>query len=151
MSDIKQNVVDMAAKLKTELSLGDNGVFSGPADIYQKTLNDDVTLDMVEKVQNHTSDFVSAMGLALGELSIEAMKKDKKLEQTSFECAAGKDSVGGVFQRSKEVSAGLGAAAGTKTNYGVLSMKVQVNAHANKGTLKKVRNRLAEEAKRVLG
>lgn len=150
MSDIKENIRGLADTIKTELSLSEEGVFSVDAKMFENTLPEGLTMETVKKYQEHTADLVTAAGLALGEAGIDAMKKDKRLDQVSLEFNAGKDTIGGVFQRSKEVRSGITADAEMMTKYGILNMKVGVNAHANKGSLKKVRAHLSEEAKKIL-
>lgn len=150
MSNIKPEIRSLADSLKEGMKFED-GIFKLDDNTYEKTLPEGLTMDMVEKHQDHTTDLVAALGLALGERSNEVFKEDKRLEETSVEITAGKDIIGGVYQRSREVRAGISADSGKTVKYGILSMKVGVNAHANKGSLKKVRNHLSEEAKKILG
>lgn len=144
MSDIKENILKLAEKLKADMSLTEDGVVKVGENVFESTLPEGLDMKIIKAVQDHTADLVSATGYALGQVGVEAFKKDKRLEQVSLEFAAGKDSIGGVFQRSKEVRNPTDGSSSTK--YGILSMKVGVNAHANKGSLKKVRTALSQMA-----
>lgn len=145
---ISEAVKNLSTQLKDEFKLGEAGVVEVSPDAYEKTLEGTgLTMEVVEQVQTHQANVVAASGLALGEMGLDAFKKDKDLSQVSVELKAGKDVLGGVFARSKQVPDGQG---GMQTKYGVLSSRVQVNGAANKGELKKVRTHLAEMAKGVL-
>jgi hypothetical protein len=144
MSDIKESILALAEKLKADMVLSEDGVVTVSEDTFEKTLPEGLDMKTVKAVQDHTANLVSATGYALGQVGIGAFKKDKRLEQVSVEFAAGKDSIGGVFQRSKEVRNPTDGSSATK--YGILSMKMTVNAHANKGSLKKVRTALSNMA-----
>lgn len=151
MSEAKvpENVQKLAGVLKKEMKVGDGGVVEVSEDAFEKTLEGTgLEADDFKKTQDHRDNVVSAMGLALGEVGTEAMKKKKDLPQVSAEMKVHKDVIGGVFSRSKQVPDGQG---GMQEKHGMLSMRVQANGAANKGSLKKVKQHLAEEAKKVLG
>lgn len=149
MSELKKELIDLAAVVKAEMKLGEQGVFTASEDVLKKTLEGtDLSVETVQKVQDHLINLVSATGLALGELGTEAMKADSKLDQVSVEFPVIQDTIGGVFQRQKEYPGVNGGDSVTK--YGVLTMKYTATAGANKGSLKKVRMRLNELAKESL-
>jgi hypothetical protein len=145
---ISQKVQDLSTQLKDDFKVGEAGVIEVSADAVEKSLEGTgLTMELFEKTQAHRDDLVAASGLAIGELGLDAFNKNKSLAQVSVEMKVGKDVVGGVFARSKQVPDGQG---GMQTKFGVLSSRVQVNGAANKGELKKVRSHLAELAKGVL-
>ena len=157
MSDVKQSVIDLAAKLQAQMTLGEAGIVEVPKDLFAQTLPEAITLDAVKLIQDHTNDLVAATAEALGNLAIPAFKADEKLEQLSVEFGCGVDSLAGTIQRSKEYPAGGIPKEGeardpnaTVTKYGIVSMKYGVNAHANKGTLKKVRDGINKRAAEAL-
>jgi len=150
MSDIKDSIRALADKLRADMTITETGAVETPTDLFEKTLPEGITMDQVKSMQDHQSELVTAAGLALGEMGMEAFKGDKRLDQVNVSITAGKDSIAGTFQRSKEVRAGINPDDGMMTKYGILSMKVSVNAHANKGSLKKVRTYLSEQAKLML-
>lgn len=150
MSDaIKPVIRELANTLKEGAELKD-GIIMMSADAYERSLaGTDLTLEVCDAVRNHNKNLISAVGLVTGELGIEAMKKDKKLEQVSAELAVGTDSVSAVFQRSKEGLAAPGSKE-TVTRLGVLTSKFVVDANGNKGDYKKVRTHLSSLAAEAL-
>ena len=153
MSDVKlpEAVVELAKTLKAEMKVGAAGVVEISPDAYEKTLADGLTLKEVQAIQEHNANIVAATGLALGELGMDAFKKDKKLDQVSVSFKAGKDVHSATFQRSKEVPINKpGEERKTAPKYGILSNSVTVHGAGNKGTLKKVRAHLSEEAAKIL-
>ena len=151
--NVPEPIRNLADKLKKDFKVGNAGVVEVGDDLFESTL-EDTGLDMktVKKVQDHTSNLVAATGLALGEVGMKAMKKDKKLDQVSVSFKAGKDTHSALFQRSKEVPTNKpGEPRKTAPKYGVLQNNVTVHGAGNKGSLKRVRQHLNEEAAKVLG
>lgn len=145
---LSDKVTDMATRLKTSFTLGDDGIVNAAADTFEKTLEGtELTMDTVRKVQEHTANVTAGAGLALGEIAIDAMKANPELGMLSVEFSIGKDTLGSTFLRSKEVPDGQG---GMQNKTGLLSSRYVVNAGANRGELKKVRTHLHEQAKAAL-
>lgn len=157
MSDVKKSVLDLAASIQAHMTLGEAGIVEVPKDLFATTLPEGLTLEAVKLVQDHTTDLVAATAEALGNIAIPAFKADEKLEQLSVEFGCGSDSLAGTIQRSKEYPAGGIPKEGeardpnaTITKFGIVSMKYGVNAHANKGSLKKVRDSINKRAAEAL-
>lgn len=149
--NIPENIRKKADILKKGMKVGPAGVVEITPEAVEKALTEGLDLETVERVQNETSELVSATGLALGELGIEAFKKDDKLDQVSVSFAFGKDRHSAVFQRSREVPINRpGEPRELATKYGLLTSSVTVYGVGNKGTLKRVRQHLSEEAAKVL-
>lgn len=150
---IPEEIRALADKFKQQMKVGTGGVVEVPKEIYESSLEDTgLDIKTVKKVQDHNANVVSATGLALGEVGMSAMKKDKKLDQVSVSFGAGKDTHSATFQRSKEVPVNKpGEPRKTAPKYGVLQSSVTVHGAGNKGSLKKVRTHLNEEALKVLG
>lgn len=148
-TQIDQKVLDLSEKLKNEMKIGEQGIVEVPKDVYESTLEGTgLTMEVVKQVQGHTADMVSATGLALGELGIDAFKKDKDLDQVSVQIPVHKDDIAGVFSRSKQVPDGNG---GMQAKHGVLNMRyTTAGAAGSKGSLKKVKAHLGELATGVL-
>jgi hypothetical protein len=135
----------------------EGGIITLPKDIGDTTLPEGITVESRALHQDHPVMLVAATAEGLGRIGIEAFKADDKLEQLSVEFGYGSDSVAGTIQRSKEYPAGGIPKEGEErdpnaviTKYGIVSMKYGVNAHANKGVLKKVRDSINERAKAAL-
>lgn len=148
-STISENILTLAEQIKSKMTVGEAGVIEVPKDMFEQTLEGtDLTMDMVKKVQSHTADVVSATGKALGDKGLEVFKKDGKVEQVSVQYPVHKDSVAGVFARTRSVPDGNG---GMQDKHGVLSMNYKVSGAAgSKGSLKKVREHLSDAAKAAL-
>ncbi len=152
-----ETVNALAAVIQGQMTLGDAGIVTVPADIGDTTLPEGLTPEIRTAYQTHQSNLVAATAEALANVAIPAFKADEKLEQLSVEFGFGTDSVAGTIQRSKEYPAGGIPKEGEErdpnaviTKYGIVSMKYGVNAHANKGVLKKVRDGINERAKAAL-
>lgn len=155
MSEVKvpADVLELSKKAKAAMKV-DGGVINLEDEFYAGTLPEGITMDTVKELQKHDTNFVSAIGHAFGQASIEAMKKDKQLEETQITTNLGKDVVGGVFRRSYEKSLGIpkdGEERKTETAYGQLNMSYKKHGSAgSRGSLKKVRDSLNAEARAAL-
>lgn len=148
MSEIKTNVSELATQLKAQMELGANGVvtYKDPKTVYATTLGEDLTMDQVNALHTHRDNVIAAQGLAVGQLAMEAFKKDKGLTQLSVEMKAGKDVMSSSIAKEKEYNDGKG---GKITNYGVLSTRYEANGAGKRGQLKVVRDSLMAQAKDI--
>ena len=156
MSDIKQSVLDLAAALKADLSLGENGHIGVAEGAGERTLPSTLSAETVKHFQDHVNDLVAATYLAAGEIGVDAFKADENLDRVSLTIPFFADSVSVEINRSKEYPAGGVPKEGehrsteTVTKYGVGYSKYNVNANGNKGALKKVRDRISAMAAEAL-
>ena len=155
MSDVKvpSEVLEIANAAKAKMK-ADGGMVELDKEFYAETLPEGLTMDTVKQLQKHNANVVAGVGMAFGEVSIEAMKKDKQLKETQFSTNIGKDTVGGVFRREYEKSMGIpkdGEERKTETAYGQLNMSYKVHGAAgSRGALKKVRDGLNAMARDAL-
>lgn len=133
----------LADAVKKDFKIGEGGVVQVDKDFYQKSLPEGLTMADVDRVQKHNTNFVSAVGLALGEVGIDHFKKHKKEDEISVDFVAGKDKVSLNFQRSKQFPDGKG---GQLERQGVLSARWQVTGAGNRGSFAKVREHLSAKA-----
>lgn len=150
-TEIKPEIRTLADVIKGKMSLGEEGVITIDGDITEALLPENLDMSTVKMYQDHQSNLVAATGLALGEVGIDAFEKDKRLDRVSTEFNFGKDTIGGGFDRMKEYRTSMEAGAPMAPKYGVLSPKYTVAASAPKGSLKKVKSYLNEQALAVLG
>lgn len=146
---VSPEILKLAGELKKEFKIGDGGLIEVPKSFYEDHLPEGLTMAIVKKVQDHDSNMTSATVLGMGEVSIPAFKKDKKLESTSIEYSAGKNSIGAVMHRSKTMTNPQGGEPITK--FGVVTAKYQARASANLGALKRIRTHLNAQAASVFG
>ena len=75
--ELQTQINAMAATLAEQIEV--NATASTiAADAYVKTLPEGITLETVQKIQDHNAVFFPAVTKAFGEKAIDAMKKDKK-------------------------------------------------------------------------
>lgn len=131
--------------IKGQVTMGDNGVLNPSDEWLDKALEgSDVTRDMIEKVQTKRDEIIAGAGLAVGEIGVAEFKKNKDLNQVSSELKFGKDTIGAVLHRTRNLPDGDG---GMKEKKGVLSMSYKANGQiGSKGQLKKVKQTIAEMA-----
>lgn len=154
MSEVKPHIKDLAKTIKAGMKLGDGGAITTEADLYERTLPEDLSMETVSKVYGHTTDVVAAMTLATGELGAEALKKNKKLDSVSSEMKIGKHadiSVGYLRSKTSTVRNPADPSQPPKdvTKYGVTDVRLRTYAQKNRGDLKVVRNFLSENAEKA--
>ena len=150
ISTFKPATVAMAAEFRKKIKVNKEGVVEAPEDLYESTLeNAGLDMSTVNKVQKHNTEVVSALTLAVGEVGLEALKKHDKLDQITGEFKAGRDEIGIVMSRTREVNDMKNP--GEKiTQYGPTVIKYTVKGTSNSGELKKVRQHLMAQAKQIL-
>lgn len=142
-----EKIQDIAAKFRKGLKVEGSSV-SADKDVIDSVLPENISLGLIKDVQNTLKDLTAGFNLAVGEIGLEAFKKDKKLDQVSGEVKVGHDSIGSVFKRVNE---GRNPTNGeTVTTYGYLRPYYTTNAGANKSDLAKVRKHLAERGAALL-
>lgn len=140
---------ELADNIRKEFKLGEGGVIDVPKDLLERHLPAGVTMADVKRVQAAGSTMISAVALATGEFATAAMKKDKKLASVSVEVPLGKDRIGAMFQRERQVSDGNG---GQQTKFGVLQAKYTVaGARPTGGEYKRIRDHLSSQAAEFFG
>lgn len=148
------SVIELSKKIEKAIVF-DGAVATADDSQYLENLPEGATPELVKAIQAYDSDYVSAAALAFGNLSIKEMKKDKHLKETQFTTNIGKDTVAGVFRR--EYDKPLGIPKGdeerkTEKAYGQLNMSYKKHGSAgSRGSLKKVRADLNNEARKMLG
>lgn len=88
MSDkeVSQTVKDLAAKIKAELSIDSKtGHVDAKDGIWESTLPEGITKAQVKEVFEHAQNFTAGTYLAVGELAVDAMKKNSKLDTVDCE------------------------------------------------------------------
>lgn len=89
LSKIKPETRKMADVIKSKLSLGDAGVYTGEKNLFEEAMASiDLTSADVQKAVQGINLFSAGLDLAHGELSAEAYKGDKTLTSTSVEVKA---------------------------------------------------------------
>lgn len=151
-SKLKARVLEVAAAIEKSLSIDKaTGVASSSTDIYAETLAEGLTMDTVKAVYANDADFIAAGTYVFGKVSVDAMKANKKLDQTSMELQMGPNQMSVSFDRQKEYTSPVNKDGESNkiTKYGVATTTFEVRGGKNSGELKKARqelNALAQEA-----
>lgn len=138
----KDAIQTLATQLKGQFEVKD-GKITVAENAYVGTLPEGLTEDMVKAVQNHNQVFYPAVTQAFGETAIEAMKKDKKLEQLTVEVPlVGHDHFDLTLNRSRTFPNPAGGDPIQK--WGVVNAQLVTQAaRANRGDMNSVRDHLS--------
>ena len=149
---VSEGVLDLAAKLKGKIK-DDQATGVGEAEdtIYKDLLPEGLTLKTVEQVKRHDRDFIAAGAQVFGELAIEAMTKNKKLEEAQVSIGMTKmDNVSYHMDRHRQYPGHLTGDGKPVDKYGILTTTYEIKGGKNAGDLKKVRVELQDMAAKKL-
>lgn len=148
--ELQTQINTMAATLAEQIEV--NATASTiAADAYIKTLPEGITLETVQKIQDHNAVFFPAVTKAFGEKAIDAMKKDKAIDTVSLSVPmVGEDKFDISFQKQYQYM-------DTKTKemkdaYGGVSASLTVQAaRHNRGAMGSIKNDLKAQALAAFG
>lgn len=149
---VSEGVLDLAAKLKGKIKVDQaTGVGEAEDTIYKDLLPEGLTLKTVEQVKRHDRDFIAAGAQVFGELAIEAMTKNKKLEEAQVSIGMTKmDNVSYHMDRHRQYPGHLTGDGKPVDKYGILTTTYEIKGGKNAGDLKKVRVELQDMAAKKL-
>lgn len=149
---VSDNVTDLAKKLLGKIKIDEKtGIGTADDGIYKDTLPDGISMKTVETLKRHDRDFIAAGAEVFGTLAIEAMAKNKKLEEASLSIGMSKvDSVSYHMDRHKQYQNHLSGNGAPVDKYGTLTTTYEAKGGKNAGDLKKVRVSLQEIAAKKL-
>lgn len=153
---VRQEIVNMAEAIKADMKIdAESGVATVGADLYARLMPEELTPEIVERVQVYNGELASAAALALGESSIPLMKKHKDLRSTTLVIpATGRDTLGVTFEQSRQVSAGIvekGQPAVMRDKFGHTHVEFRMQGNHKRGDLKAVFETLEAKAAKALG
>lgn len=150
--EVKQEIVELSEKLAKGITInGKEGTATADKDLYEKNLPEGLAMDTVRSVRDYNTTFVAAGAHAFGTSAVEAMNKNKNLDNLNVEISMGdKDNVSYSIQRSKTTIDHLHKKGEEITKYGVLTTSMEVNAGKNSGQLKVARNQVGAMAIKML-
>ena len=143
-AEIKPEVTALAAKLKPMLKLDPKtGVVTAEAGLYVSSLPAEVTEEALKALGKHNALFVPAIGLAMGELTLPAMKKHTDLGDTKLTIpTVGGDKFNFMIERSRSVPA-FGGKGDPTEKLGHFTANFQMRAAKNSGQFAQVRTHLS--------
>lgn len=152
---LKPAVLELSKALESNLQMNKgDGVVSEivKGDCYMKNLPENITPEHVEALSEYNTNFPAASLVAVGNLTTEAMSKNKKLSVVTAEIAMGpKDVVRHAIHRSKDFSFGSGADRKTTTKIGATTTEIDVKGGHNSGQLKIARQMVGAMITEKLG
>lgn len=150
MSEIKQEVLDLAEKIKSGISISKDGTVTIAEDLYIKQLPESIDPKVLAEAQKHTSQFIAAAAYVMGDKALDIMKKNAEINEVSMEIpTVGKDALNFNFKRSREVPNVAGD--GKITKYGSMTVKMDSYGTGSRGQLLKVKQELSDKATKAFG
>lgn len=140
---------EMVKKIYGSLKAGDNtdghvDVAPEDGDLYNSTLPDGITPEHVEKVSNHTTEFVASSAFAAQQFGNELFVKDEKVKTVATSIGLG--AFGNAdFKQTREVERSVPGSDKKVMVYGGMQANVTFEAGKNAGAL----GAALREAKRV--
>lgn len=150
---ITHDVTVMAEKMKKSITIDkDTGVATISENLYKDLTPDDLTYEVITKVKKHDRTFFAASALSFGELAIDAMKANKKLESATIEIPMTKyDVVTHNISRHKSYANHLTGKGEMVDRYGTLvTIYTNKGGKSNSADLKRVRKHLSDLAESKL-
>ena len=149
---LSAEVAELSEKIKASIAVdGTTGVGSEKADTYYDNLPEGLTKEIDTAVDDYRGLYIPAAVKAAGDLHVEALAGNKKLNQATTQLKVGAyNDLSVVTDRSKVFSNSFGD--GEKiTRFGNTTAVYDVKAGNNTGDLKKARKLITEAAAAALG
>lgn len=142
---VPQSVLDLAKKIRKDIKIGEGGVVEFEKNFFESTLPEDLPMSVVKRVQEHTADVISAVGLAAGQEGNAYFKKNKEAQTITGGFGIGRDDFEFQYARSKTYP-GVKDRPPTTTNGVLIPKYTAAGAVASRGHLKKIKAFLSEQA-----
>lgn len=139
-------VLALSASMKGSMSLDkDTGAGTAEKDIYTKNLPSELTQEIVEAVDAHNANFIAAGAHAFGELMVDAMAANKKLETANISIPmSGKNGVDFTGNRTSSFPNPKDPKGDPIVKYATISPTVTYQPGRNIGQLKAARAVICE-------
>lgn len=141
LDDLKlsENVLNLRKALVKELKVGDGGVISVSKDTVEAVVGAE-SLKSVADAQKVIADLAAATALAVTDLSVPYLKKNKDVSRVELMMPVAKDKIEATFDRTKTSRNPLNGGEPV-TRFGVLNMSYTANGAVNqRGVVKKIRS-----------
>lgn len=145
---ISEAVTALASVIKKSMTIEKDGTVKIEGDLVADNLPPDLTMADIRKVQKHRGEVVAATTIALGDLALAHMKKNKDANQVSVAFKVGNDKLELGVDRSREFNDGKG---GKLTKFGYVSVGYTASGATNAGEFKKARAHVADQYAEVFG
>lgn len=128
--------LELATKIEAAISFDDDGNTVIPETFVKDNLKESVTVEVIKEVQEEEAAFGSALVLALGNTSLEAMKKDKNLNRTTAELKFGFNTLKAGLDRKQVVR--NPSTGEERDKFGAAQLKLESGTSAKRGDLKRI-------------
>ncbi len=145
---ISETVQALANVFKKSMTVEKDGTVKIEGDLIADNLPTDLTMADIKRVQKHRGEVVAAATLALGDLALTHMKKNKDSNQVTAAIKLGSDKVELAVDRSREFNDGKG---GKLTKFGYVSVGYTASGATNAGEFKKARAFVADQYAETFG
>lgn len=149
LSKLNQRNKDLAAKAEESHSFDDDGRLVLPETFVQDNLPEDMTVDLIRRVQDEEASFATGISLALGNLSLGHMQTNPDLNRTTVSLGFGYNTIRASVDR--EIMTRAPGSTEEKKKMGNLTVKLESGASTKRGDLKRVRDGISENFTSVLG
>lgn len=110
LADLKPAVTELAEKMTKQISVKKSGDVEIAENLFESTLPEGMTMDTVTAVRQHTANFIAAGQYTFGRAAVDAMSKNKDLNEVSASVSLGcKDTVEYSVERSHTYMDRMGA------------------------------------------
>ena len=139
---------NLVNKIKKSITGAETGTGTAAPEIFNENLPEGLTPDTVQSVSDYVTVYVASGMEAAGDVALDAMKSNKKLDVVNIALPMGAfGQADTTVHRSKEVTippAEKGGEATKEVQYGVNSCSVSFVAGKNSGLLGKARDHIKE-------
>jgi hypothetical protein len=153
IAEVKLNpaVEEMKGKIYEAIAVSNTGDVEKTDNVYESTLPDDITIDMVKRINTHNELFIAAAYDAVGDAARGAALEHEGIKQVNATFGmTGRNTLHVQWDRAVERNAGIaekGKVAPKKTVYGAMSGKLTVaGTDTGSGELGKVARRQKQAA-----
>lgn len=148
---LKEDVLALSKTIEKSMGIDKKtGIVTTETDIYEKTLPEGLTLDVVNAVESHNGKFIAASAHAIGNIAISAMKSNKDLETAETVVKmAGKNSLGLNVDRTRTYPNPQDKDKPI-VKHGVVTVNYDIVADHNSGQLKAARSIIGDLAAAAL-
>lgn len=149
---LHEDVLALAKAIEKGMKLDKtSGVVTADEDLYKKSLPSELSMDTVKAVSDYNTKFVAAGAFAFGNIAIDAMKGNKKLERVTGEVSLGhRDVANYTLDRHRTFTNHLTGGGEQVDKYAVLTTGLEIRAGKNGGQLKQARLLIAEAGAKAL-
>lgn len=152
-STMKEDVLALAETIKKGLSIdGKTGQGLASEDLFNSTLPEGLTPEIAKALDDHTTNFIAGGTLAFGQLAVQAMQENKKLETAQIEIPMiGRNAMAVNVERQQEFVNHLSENKDKTVKFGLVKTTFELRGAKNAGELKKARGIIGDLATAAFG